>query len=81
MGFIKSAFAVIAFGIVMMIAFPMVNDMFTAPDGIMNIVGNTTSGTPYESFENLIWKNWHYIIFAAAGIGFVTWLLKENEIM
>jgi hypothetical protein len=77
----KAVFMVIFFGFTMMLIFPMLNDMFTASDGIANIVSNQTVGHPYAAFENLIWGNWHYIVMLAAGIGFLVWLLRdENEV-
>jgi hypothetical protein len=75
----KKIFAVVFFGVCMLIAFPLVNNMFTAPDGFINSVGNVTVGHPYSAFENLLWKNWHYLIFGVASIGFAVWLFKDNE--
>jgi hypothetical protein len=78
MSILSKIFASIAFITLILVAFPLVNNMFTATDGIANVVGNTTLGHPYSTMENLLWQNWHYIIFAAAIIGFIIWIVKDD---
>lgn len=78
MSILGKIFASIAFATLLLIAFPLVNNMFTASDGIANIVGNTTTGHPYSTLDNLLWQNWHYIIFATAIIGFIIWIVRDD---
>jgi len=76
---INKVFILICFGVLILVAFPIMNSMFTVAGGLQNIVSNVTVGAPYATFENMLWGNFHWVIVGVALTGITIWAFKSRD--